>query len=122
LFSTWRRWQDRERLDGKSYPGVYILAISNVSLHIQPFLWRRDIVYVGMTNAATGLAGRLKQFDLTIRANGWRTAGRTACDSSIGATRASSSTCMLQWTQRVQPFALVPLVVATVRRGVQRTG
>ena len=65
-FTVWERWTDREHLPGLEFPGVYVLAISRAKLPGRLFSWRRDIVYVGMTNAATGLAGRLKQFDLTI--------------------------------------------------------
>lgn len=47
-------------------PGVYVLAISRARLNGKPFSWRRDIVYVGMTNSKPGLTSRLKQFDDTI--------------------------------------------------------
>lgn len=67
-FSTWKRWAEREQLHGLAFPGVYVIAISDAQLHGKPFSWRREIAYVGMTNAASGLSGRLRQFDLTISA------------------------------------------------------
>lgn len=51
------------------YPGVYAIALSaDPADHIagSAFSWRSDIIYIGMTNAASGLRGRLKQFDNTI--------------------------------------------------------
>ena len=69
-FSVWKRWNDRNALPELSYPGVYALCISGVSLSGKPFGWRRGIVYVGMTNSAGGLASRLRQFDDTIARRG----------------------------------------------------
>ena len=65
-FSVWKRWNDRNALPDLSYPGVYALCISGVSLSGKPFGWRRGIVYVGMTNSVGGLASRLRQFDETV--------------------------------------------------------
>ena len=65
-FSLWRQWAERSQLPGLEFPGVYVIAITKAQLHGKPFAWRRDIVYVGMTNAVGGLSGRLRQFDLTI--------------------------------------------------------
>lgn len=65
-FSVWKRWTDREQIHKLDYPGVYVLAVSDARLDGKPFSWRPDITYVGMSNAAAGLAGRLRQFDLTI--------------------------------------------------------
>jgi hypothetical protein len=64
-FSSWHRWQDRENLDDLTCPGVYAIA-HHPDLGGSPFSWRDDIVYIGMTNSALGLRGRLKQFDNTI--------------------------------------------------------
>jgi hypothetical protein len=65
-FSHWTKWTDRNKLEGLQFPGVYVLAISEHDLSNKRFTWIQQIVYVGMTNAATGLKGRLKQFDNTI--------------------------------------------------------
>jgi hypothetical protein len=46
---------------------VYALAISENDIAGEPFSWRQEIVYFGMTNAKGGLKSRLKQFDDTIR-------------------------------------------------------
>ena len=48
------------------YPGVYALAYSKQNIAGKPFSWRKEIIYVGMTNSISGLKGRLKQFDNTI--------------------------------------------------------
>lgn len=65
-FSVWKRWDDREQLPNLVYPGIYVLAVSAGRLHDKSFSWREDIAYVGMSNAVGGLAGRMRQFDLTI--------------------------------------------------------
>jgi hypothetical protein len=65
-FSVWKHWATRSQLRGLEFPGVYVIAISDVHLNDKPFAWRRDIAYVGMTNAVGGLSARLRQFDLTI--------------------------------------------------------
>ena len=65
-FSKWMTWADRDDLDGSAKPGVYVIAITETSIRGKKFSWRRDIIYVGMTNALTGLRGRLRQFDQTM--------------------------------------------------------
>jgi len=65
-FSAWRRWIDRRMLPGLACPGVYVLCVSDVPIADKPFGWRREIIYVGMTNSVGGLASRLRQFDDTI--------------------------------------------------------
>ena len=65
-FSRWIHWARRNELEGLRFPGVYAIAISRTNLSNKRFSWAKYIVYVGMTNAATGLKGRLNQFDNTI--------------------------------------------------------
>ncbi len=65
-FSPWRPWPRRDEALGVEYPGVYALAYSTRNIAGKPFSWRKDIIYVGMTNSVSGLRGRLKQFDNTI--------------------------------------------------------
>lgn len=65
-FSAWNPWPRRDETLGVSYPGVYVLAYSGRNIAGKPFSWRKEIVYVGMTNAVSGLKGRLRQFDNTI--------------------------------------------------------
>lgn len=60
-FSNWRPWKNRGDLHGLGYPGVYAIAISAAELTATPSSWRAEIVYIGMTNAAAGLKGRLQQ-------------------------------------------------------------
>lgn len=67
LFSKWHSWDDRETFSDISWSGVYVVAYSKASLAGRRFSWRREIIYVGMTNAVTGLRGRLRQFDSTMR-------------------------------------------------------
>jgi len=66
LFSCWSRWDNRNALEGLQFPGIYALAISEHDLSGKSFAWIEVIVYFGMSNAAAGLRGRLKQFDNTI--------------------------------------------------------
>lgn len=66
-FSVWHRWNDRSRIRDLKRPGVYVLALSSVALEGIPFSWLSDIIYVGMTNSVAGLAGRLQQFEDTVR-------------------------------------------------------
>jgi hypothetical protein len=66
LFSRWAHWNNRDELEGLQFPGVYALAISKHDLSGKRFSWIEQIVYVGMSNAVSGLRGRLKQFDNTI--------------------------------------------------------
>ncbi len=65
-FSPWRLWQHRDDAPGIEFPGVYALAYSAQNIAGKPFSWRKEIIYVGMTNSISGLKGRLKQFDNTI--------------------------------------------------------
>jgi hypothetical protein len=74
-FERWYRWSDRNSISELEHSGVYLIAISKRDIQGQPFAWIPEIVYVGMTNALSGLRGRLKQFDNTIlgrRATGVR--------------------------------------------------
>jgi hypothetical protein len=45
---------------------VYAIARSSRDLTDKAFKLREDIIYFGMTNAISGLQGRLQQFDNTI--------------------------------------------------------
>jgi len=66
-FSKWEIWGDRGNIPGINFPGIYVLAISEVSLSGKPFSWIKEIEYVGMTNSKGGLKGRLQQFENTMR-------------------------------------------------------
>jgi hypothetical protein len=66
-FSHWESWAKRAALANLAYPGVYTLAISRTNIAAKAFSWRREVVYVGMTNAIGGLKSRLQQFDNTIK-------------------------------------------------------
>lgn len=65
-FSRWRLWALRDDLTNLQFPGVYVVAYSTLNLSGRAFTWRKEIIYVGMTNAASGLQSRLGQFDNTI--------------------------------------------------------
>jgi hypothetical protein len=67
VFSKWHAWDDREMFSDISRPGVYVVAHSQENLAGHRFSWRREIIYIGMTNAIAGLRGRLRQFDNTMR-------------------------------------------------------
>ena len=66
-FTKWARWAGRSDLSCLEYPGVYALTISSIDISETPFSWIPEIVYVGMTNAKSGLKSRLRQFDNTIK-------------------------------------------------------
>jgi hypothetical protein len=65
-FSPWISWLQRADLAGLASPGVYVIAHSSERIVGLPFAWIPDIIYIGMTNAVSGLRGRLSQFDDTI--------------------------------------------------------
>ncbi len=65
-FSKWHPWSERGELTLTGCPGVYAIARSRESLRGEKFALREEIIYFGMTNAASGLLGRLQQFDNTI--------------------------------------------------------
>jgi hypothetical protein len=48
-------------------PGVYCIALSRKNISGINFSWRREIIYIGMTNSKGGLKSRLQQFDNTIK-------------------------------------------------------
>lgn len=60
------KWNDRNSLEGMSYPGVYALAVSETDISGTEFYWIEKIMYFGMTNSGGGLKARLIQFDNTI--------------------------------------------------------
>jgi len=66
-FSVWMKWCERNNLDALENPGIYSIALSNEDISNMPFSWRREIIYVGMTNSKGGLKSRLQQFDNTIK-------------------------------------------------------
>jgi hypothetical protein len=66
-FSAWKKWNERNTLAGINYPGVYALAISPDDISTEPFDWRPEIAYIGMTNSKGGLKSRLQQFDNTVK-------------------------------------------------------
>jgi len=66
-FSHWEAWAKRAALADLARPEVYALAISSTDIAATPFSWRREIIYIGMTNAKGGLKSRLQQFDNTIK-------------------------------------------------------
>ena len=66
-FSMWARWQDRDSLYGIKFPGVYAIALLDKDIDSTVFSWIPEIIYVGMTNAQSGLKSRLQQVDNTIK-------------------------------------------------------
>lgn len=65
-FSAWYPWNQCREIPQSGCPGVYAIARSHQSLAGKAFAFRENIIYFGMTNAASGLQGRLQQFDNTI--------------------------------------------------------
>ena len=66
-FSVWSQWSLREQLTGIEFPGIYCIAISEDNFSGHDFDWSENINYIGMTNSTSGLKGRLKQFDNTLK-------------------------------------------------------
>lgn len=66
-FSDWSKWSNRNGLERLHFPGVYAIALSDFDIAGTEFSWRREVIYVGMTNAKGGLKSRLRQFDNTIK-------------------------------------------------------
>ena len=66
-FTKWSTWERRDELKGIKLPGVYAIRISNKNINGRKFSWHKEIVYIGMTNGISGLKGRLKAFDNTIK-------------------------------------------------------
>jgi len=66
-FTAWSSWQNRNELKNIHYPGVYAIRISLRNITNRKFSWHKEIVYIGMTNGISGLKGRLKAFDNTIK-------------------------------------------------------
>lgn len=66
-FSNWVKFERRDELRNTNYPGVYAIAISSEDIAGSRFSWAKEISYFGFTNAASGLRGRLDQFNNTLR-------------------------------------------------------
>lgn len=65
-FSSWKKWENRNEIPKIDFPGVYVISHTEKNIENRKFSWRKEIIYIGMTNACKGLKGRLKQFDNTI--------------------------------------------------------
>ena len=66
-FAKWAKWADRNDMQSTHLPGVYAIALSTKDISGTTFSWRREIIYIGMTNSKGGLKSRLQQFDNTIK-------------------------------------------------------
>lgn len=66
-FSPWFRWNERGQYSGIKFPGIYVVAVSKDDISGTEFSIRKEIIYIGMSNAVKGLNGRLKNFDNTIQ-------------------------------------------------------
>lgn len=68
-FSQWVRWDEREQLEGITFPGIYALAKTRKRISGELFSYRKDIIYIGMTNSIGGLKSRLCQFERAMDPN-----------------------------------------------------
>ena len=66
-FSPWFKWNERGQYSGIKFPGIYVVAVSKEDISGTKFCIRKEIIYIGMSNAVKGLDGRLKNFDNTIQ-------------------------------------------------------
>ena len=65
-FTHWQPWRSRGEIERLHYPGVYAIARTKEGLSGAPFELSESIIYFGMTNALSGITGRLRKFDNTI--------------------------------------------------------
>lgn len=74
-FSPWYSWENRNQYPLGSYPGIYLVAISNKALEgTMPVF--SDVVYIGMTLAQKGLKGRWGQFQRCLRGGEGHSGGK----------------------------------------------
>ncbi|MGE4488405.1 MAG: hypothetical protein AB7E95_02545 [Kiritimatiellales bacterium] len=66
-FTEWTLWENRSKLPGMHYPGIYVIAISLTNISSEQFSMIPEIAYFGMTNSKGGLQSRLKAFDNTLK-------------------------------------------------------
>lgn len=81
-FSKWQYWPDRDRLNGISFPGVYMLAVTDKDLTGKVVRFK-DVSYIGMTNSRAGLRGRWNQLSRSIN-GGTGHSGGNAIQKKLG--------------------------------------
>lgn len=65
--SNWIKWENRNKLEGIKYPGIYSISVTDENIEGNEFEMLESIEYIGMTNSNGGLKSRLNQFDSTIK-------------------------------------------------------
>lgn len=65
--TKWTKWENRNKIEGIKYPGIYSIAVSIENIEGLEFEMIEDIEYIGMTNSNGGLKSRMSQFDSTIK-------------------------------------------------------
>lgn len=93
-FSNWLSWSERRNIPERNCPGVYIAAFSERNLAGKPFTWRKEIIYIGMTNSVGGLMGVWRSLMTPFPVKNCVMAVQTALDLSTGNTIFSLRGCM----------------------------
>lgn len=75
-FSKWHYWPDRGQLTEISFPGVYMLSITEQDLTGRVVRFK-DVSYIGMTNSQAGLRGRWNQLNRSINGGSGHSGGNT---------------------------------------------
>lgn len=65
--TKWHKWDWRNDIPALNFPGIYIVAKSDIDIADQSFAWLPEIIYIGMSNSKGGIKSRLAQFDKTLR-------------------------------------------------------
>lgn len=63
-FTNWVKFEDKDKLEGVKFPGIYCIAISDFNLDLKPWNLNEDIKYIGMTNRS--LKNRLSAFSKSL--------------------------------------------------------
>ena len=75
-FSKWFIWEDRKKFPNKTFPGVYMISITNRDLKRREPEYG-DVVYIGETKSLKGLSGRWSQLNQAINGKGGHSGGNT---------------------------------------------
>jgi hypothetical protein len=61
--TKWMRWENRNKIDNNTHPGIYFIAYSEEDISGTTFSMLEEILYIGMTISKGGFKSRLAQFN-----------------------------------------------------------
>jgi hypothetical protein len=76
-FTNWVPWDQRNTIPDCQFPGVYLLAASDLDLTNSAPKWS-EVSYIGMTNSQGGLYSRWNQFNNSLHEKPGHSGGHTA--------------------------------------------